>query len=29
MEEQQLRMEIRSVDERFKRGGFGEDFREA
>jgi hypothetical protein len=29
MEEEQLRMEIRSVDERFTHGGFGEDFREA
>jgi hypothetical protein len=28
MEEEQLRMEIRSGDERFKHSGFGEDFRE-
>jgi hypothetical protein len=28
MEEEQLRMETTSVDERFKHGGFGEDFRE-
>lgn len=27
MEEAQLRMKIRSVNEGFKHGGFGEDFR--
>jgi hypothetical protein len=26
MEKEQLKMEIRNVDERFKWGGFGEDF---